>query len=259
MTTQKDLLVAELNIKAVFPVLKVLLKDDPKTAKKFENIQANVVFRAKHEDGYIGANLIFDNGELTIENTPAEKADVMFSFGSVAKMNTFLKGGVALPGIKGFGNFKLLVNFITTLLMLKLMMPEARPKDEHKKYLKVKLALYMVTTALSKLNKSGHKEMNAWTSKQPDRIYQLSVDNTDIAVYLRVKAGKTKAGRGFYKRKRPFVHMKFSSVDAALKVLLKDAPFVEAVDKNYVAIEGSPEYANSINDFMMTIQSLIAG
>lgn len=258
MIEDKDLLVAELNIKAVFPVLKVLLKDDPKTAAKFKNVDANVVFRAKHENDFIGANLIFKEGNLIVEPEPANEGDLIFTFGTVAKMNTFLKGGIALPSIKGFTNFKLLINFITTLLMLKLMMPDARPKDKHKRYLKVKLALYMVSTALSKLNKSGHKEMNSWTSKQPDRIYQLSVNDTDIAVYLRIKAGKTKAGRGLYKRKRPFVHMKFSSVDGALKVLLKDAPFVEAVDKKYVTIEGSPEYANNINDFMMTIQSLIA-
>jgi len=258
MTSKKDLLVAELNIKAVFPVLKVLLKDDPKTTAKFKDVDANVVFRAKHEDGFIGANLIFNMGELLVEPEPVEKGDLIFTFGTVAKMNTFLKGGIALPSIKGFTNFKLLTAFIGTLLKLKLMMPDVRPKDELNKYLKVKLALYMVSTALSKLNKSGHKEMNAWTSKQPDRIYQLSVKDTDIAVYLRVKAGKTKAGRGLYKRKRPFVHMQFDSVDGALKVLLKDAPFVEAVDKKYVTIEGSPEYANSINDFMMTIQSLIA-
>jgi len=142
------------------------------------------------------------------------------------------------------------------LLLMKIMMPDVRPKDKLKRYLKVKLALYMVTTALSKLNKSGDKDMKAWTGRQPDRIYQLSVDGEDIAVYLRVKAGKTKAGRGFYTRKRPFVHMKFGSVDGALKVLLKDVGFVEAVDKQYVAIEGSPEYAANINDFMMRIQAL---
>ena len=115
----------------------------------------------------------------------------------------------------------------------------------------------MVSTALSKLNKSGFKEMLDWTSRQPDRIYQLSVADEDIAVYLRVKAGKTKAGRGFYTRKRPFVHMKFASVDSALKILLKDVGFVEAVDEHHITIEGSPEYANSLNDFMMKVQSLI--
>ena len=114
----------------------------------------------------------------------------------------------------------------------------------------------MVSTALSKLNKSGDPDMQEWTSRQPDRIYQLSVKDTDIAVYLRVKAGKTKAGRGFYTRKRPFVHMKFSGVDGALMVLLKDVEFVEAVDKNHIQIEGSPEYAANLNDFMMRIQVL---
>ena len=205
----------------------------------------------------MGANLVFAEGDLTVEPHPAEKADVMFTFGTVKKMNTFLGGGTVLPSIKGWGNFKLLMNFISTLLMMKLMMPDVRPKDSHKKYLKVKLALYMVSTALSKLNKAGHKEMNAWTGRQPDRIYQLSVEGEDIAVYLRVKAGKTKAGRGLYARKRPFVHMKFASIDSALKILLKDVEFVEAVDQKHIAIEGSPEYANSINDFMMTVQNLI--
>ena len=114
----------------------------------------------------------------------------------------------------------------------------------------------MVSTALSKLNKLGDEKMVAWTSKQPDRIYQLSVDGTDIAAYLRVKAGKTKAGRGFYQRKRPFVHMKFANIDDALKVLLKDVEFVEAVDNKYIEIIGSPEYANMLNDFMMHIQAV---
>ena len=256
MTNNKDLLVAELYIKAVFPVIKVLLKDDPKTAEKFKDTKANIVMRAKHNDGYIGGTLQFDNGELNVAYEPIDNGDIVFTFGNVSKMNTFLMGGIALPSIKGLGKVKLLINFVTTLLMLKLMMPDNRPKDKHKKYLKVKLALYMVTTALSKLNKSGDKDMQAWTSRQPDRIYQLSVEGTDIAVYLRVKAGKTKAGRGFYQRKRPFVHMKFGSIDGALKVLLKDVEFVEAVDKQYVSIEGSPEYAANINDFMMKVQSL---
>lgn len=258
MADNNDLLIAELNIKAVLPVLRILLKEDPKTAEKFKDVNANVILRAKHENEFIGANLIFADGDLTVEPQPAEKGDVMFTFGSVKKMNTFLGGGIALPAIKGgLSNTKLLISFISTLMMLKLMMPNVRPKDAHKKYLKVKLALSMVNTALSKLNKSGHKEMQEWTSRQPDRIYQLSVEGEDIAVYLRVKAGKSKAGPGFYTRKRPFVHMKFASVDSALKILLKDVAFVEAVDQHHITIEGSPEYANSLNDFMMTVQNLI--
>lgn len=258
MSMNKENLAAELYIKAVFPVLKVLLKDDPKTKKRFSNVEASVVIRARYEGGFLGAKLIFNKGELTIEEDPFAAADLVFTFASVKKMNTFLSGGMAIPGIRGFRHIKLLIGFVSMLLKLKLMLPSTRPKDKHLRYLKVKMALYMVSTALSKLNKIGDPEMLEWTERQPDRIYQLSVDDTDIAVYLRVKAGKTKAGRGFYQRKRSFVHMKFSSVDGALKVLLKDLEFVEAVDKQYVSIEGSPEYASNLNDFMMRIQALTA-
>ena len=228
----------------------------PKLQKKFKDVDASVIIRAKHNKSYLGANLQFNNGELQKDEKKLENGDIIFTFGSVKKMNTFLAGGIALPSVKGVTKIKLLTSFISILLMLKLMMPNARPIDKHKKYLKVKLALYMVSTALSKRNKSGDPDMNDWTTRQPDRIYQLSVDDTDIAVYLRVKAGKTKAGRGFYQRKRPFVHMKFHGIDNALKVLLKNAEFVEAVDKHYITIKGSPEYAANLNNFMMRIQSL---
>ncbi len=256
MTTNNDLLVAELYIKAVFPVFKVLLKDDPKTAKNFKDISANVIIRARHNEGYLGAHFTFNKGEITIEEDNLDKGDLIFTFSTVKKMNAFLSGGMALPSIKGLFNFRLLGSFVSMLLLLKLMMPNARPKNELKRYLKVKMALYMVCTALSKLNKSGDPDMLAWTSRQPDRIYQLSVEGTDIATYLRVKAGKTKSGRGFYKRKRPFVHMKFNGIDGALNILLKDVEFVDGVDKNHISIEGSPEYANNLNDYMMRIQAL---
>lgn len=135
-------------------------------------------------------------------------------------------------------------------------MPNVRPKSKDKKYLKVKMAFYMVTTALSQLNKVGYEDMKRWVAKQPDRIYQITVDDTDIAAYLRVKAGKSKAGRGDYKRKRPFVHMKLNGLDGAMAVLLRDVEFVDGVDKGHVTIVGAPEYAAQMNDYMMRIQAL---
>lgn len=258
MTNNNDLLGAELYIKAVFPVFKVLLAEDPATAKRFKDISANVILRARHDGGYLGAKFIFNQGEVTIEEDVSDQGDLIFTFGSVKKMNNFLSGGIALPTIKGIFKIKLLSSFVALLLLLKIMLPNVRPKDEHKRYLKVKMALYMVSTALSKLNKGGDPDMLAWTTRQPDRIYQFSVEGTDIACYLRIKAGKTKAGRGIYKRKRPFVHMKFNGVDGALKILLKDVEFVEGIDMKYITIEGSPEYANNINDFMMRIQALVS-
>ncbi len=253
---EKDILVANLYFQAVFPVMKILLQDHPALAKKFANVQTSVVFKAKTDTGSMGCTLHFDKGNFSIDLNHFESGDIVFSFGSVEKMNTFLKGGTALPKIKGLTKPALLFKVISLLLSLKLMMPNVKPKAPLKKYLKVKMALSMVTLALSKLNRFGYPDMTAWTKNQPDRVYQLSVNDSDIAVYLRVKAGKTKAGKGLYQRKRPFVHMKFGSVDAALKILLREAEFVEGVDKGYVSIEGSPEYASQLNDLMMRVQAL---
>jgi hypothetical protein len=113
------------------------------------------------------------------------------------------------------------------------------------------MTIYMITTALSQYNKGGDPEMVRWTSKQPERIYQMSVDNEDIAAYLRVKAGKTKAGRGFYKKRRPFVHMRFNGIDGALPVILNE------VKNESLRVEGSPEYGRDVGDFMMRIQNMI--
>ena len=253
----KEILVANLYFQAVFPVMKILLQDDPALARKFAKVKNRVVFKAKSGEGeWMGCSLIFDEGTFSLDFEDFSKGDVIFSFSSVEKMNTFLKGGTALPKIKGLTKPALLSKVIALLLSLKLMMPEARPKKPLKKYLKVKMALTMVTLALSKLNRYGYPDMKAWTKNQPDRVYQLSVDNSDIAVYLRVKAGKTKAGKGLYTHRRPFVHMRFGSVEAALKILLREAEFVEGVDKGYVSIEGSPEYAAQLNDLMMRVQAL---
>lgn len=256
MQQDRELLTAELYFKAVFPVMKVLLTDDPAMNKRFKNVDTKVVFKAKNGEDVIGTTLCIKNNDIEFINEPIENPNIALSFSTVGKMNTFLKGGTALPKIKGFRNPIVLFKFISLLLRLKLMMPDAKPKKSMEKYLKVKMALYMATTALSKLNKSGNPDMARWTKLQPDRIYQLSVEGTDIAAYLRVKAGKSKSGRGMYTRKRPFVHMKFGSIDGAISVLLNEVKFVQAVEKKYVSIEGSPEYASNLNDFMMRIQAL---
>ncbi len=253
----KEILVANLYFQAVFPVIKILLQDDPALARKFAKVKSRVVFKAKSGEGeWIGCTLIFDEGAFSLDFEDFSKGDIVFGFSSVEKMNTFLKGGAALPKIKGFTKPILLAKVISLLLSLKLMMPDVMPKAPLKKYLKVKMALSMVTLALSKLNHFDYPDMKAWTKNQPDRVYQLSVNDSDIAVYLRVKAGKTKAGKGLYQRRRPFIHMRFGSVYAALKILLREAEFVEGVDKGYVSIEGSPEYAAQLNDLMMRVQAL---
>jgi len=261
----REVLRTRLFLRAALPTVKVLFEDDPATAKRFKGVNAVVQFVARNQPRAVGAYLWFEDGAVRVEqgfwdaDGMGREPDITFTFASLQKLNDFFAGKTVLPGIKGFGRPGLLAKVVQLLLALKLMLPSAQPKDPAKRRLKLKLTLYMITTALSQYNKGGDPEMERWTSKQPDRIYQFSVEPEGIAAYLRVRGGKTKAGRGVYERRRPFVHMRFHGVDGALAVMNKEVDFVDGVGKGMVRIDGSPEYAANLNDFMMRVQALLTG
>ncbi len=269
----RQLLRARLFLRAALPIARVLLEDDPGIKKRFEGVRARVQFVAKGGQEPIGAYLVFgEPAESPDEAAPAtpsagfrveqgfcERPDITFTFGSVEKLNNFFAGKTVLPSIKGLRKLGLLAKVFGLLLALKLMLPNARPKDPAKRRLKVKMTIYMITTALSQYNQGGDPEMANWTSKQPDRIYQMLVEPEGIGAYLRVRGGLSKAGRGVYARRRPFVLMRFYGVDGALAVMNKEVGFIDGVAKGFVRIEGSPEYAANLNDFMMRVQGLLTG
>lgn len=254
----KDALVARIIFKAVLPVIKVLIEDHPKFRKRFENIVGTVQFVANDGGQKVGAYIKFDNLNFETGTEVLENPDITFEFSSLSKLNSFFKGKIVLPKIRGIKNFGLLWRVFSVLLYMKILMPEAKPKTPLDAKMKVKMTLYMVSTALSQLNKAGDPEMVKWTTKQPERIYQWSVDNEDIACWLKVKAGQTKAGRGFYTLRKPFVHMKFPSVDSALPVISNSVDTVQAIAQGLVIVEGSPEYAGKLGDFMLKIAELMA-
>lgn len=269
--TAQDLLIAKLFIKAAFPVFKVVINDDPAFKKKWENVKAIVQFRAKDDAGDLVCYLDFDNEgkteDLDVKVTMAEyegKPDIELTFASVHQMVVMLKGGNALPDIGSVLKCvvkkpKLTINTFMTLLKLKLMLPSAKLPNDLAKYMKVKLSLYMITTALSTANKMGWEGICNWT-KQPDRIYQFVVGDLDkpqLACYLRVKAGNSKAGRGVYTRKNPFVMFHFLSVDGALNVLGNLKPFVKSVEDKDVEVIGAPEYGVQLNDIMAVLQDML--
>jgi hypothetical protein len=256
MTTERELLAARIFLRAVLPVIKVLLEDDSAVKKKFGDVSAKIQFAAGPDGNKTGAALVFDKGAFRVEQGIISEPDIAFSFKTVAKMNGFFAGKPVIPKIKGITKAGLLIKVFGLLLGLKILMPNSNPKDPEKRRLKVKMTFYMITTALSQYNKGGDPEMVKWTGKQPERIYQITVDS-NIAAYLRVKAGKTKAGRGIYTKRRPFVHMKFNGVEGAYPIIMNEVDMVTAVKKGYLAIEGSPEYGGNIGDFMVRIQNLI--
>jgi hypothetical protein len=269
----RQLLRARLFLRAALPIARVLLEDDPGIKKRFEGVRARVQFVAKGTPEPIGAYLVFGeppaSPDETTDGSPSagfrieqgfcERPDITFTFGSVQKLNDFFAGKTVLPGVKGLHRVGLLAKVFGLLLALKLMLPNAQPKDPAKRRLKVKMTIYMITTALSQYNQGGDPEMTSWTSKQPDRVYQMLVEPEGIGAYLRVRGGLSKAGRGVYARRRPFVMMRFYGVDAALAVMNKEVGFIDGVGKGFVRIEGSPEYAANLNDFMMRVQALLTG
>lgn len=258
----RDILVARLFFRAAFPVMKVPLQDDPKMKARFADVAGIVQFRAGGGDNPLGCWLEFERGEFRAVEGLHENPDLTLAFPSVKKLNAMLTGGIALPRIRGgLKNPGLLVKTLVLLMSLTLMMPTKRPKDPLKQFLKVKMSLFMITTALSVYNKIHGGEMAEWTAHQPDRIYQFTVESGNpeerIAAYLRVKAGRSKAGRGTYQRRRPFVHFRFRGVAGALPVLLKDVEFVESVERGFAQVDGSPEYAAQLNDFMGQLQGML--
>ncbi len=262
-----DTLTATLFFNAAFPVMKVLLSDDPKTSSSFSDGRGKVRFAYSFPADAAGATrnlrgvtLVFDRGILEVVQDLLPDPNLSIVFPSVQAMNALLRGGFAIPSIRGLRNLGLLLKVLGLLMGLKLMGPGVKPKDEIKKHLKVKMSLYMIMTALSRYNKAGVQAMRTWTAGQPDRIYQFSVEpyaDSGIAAWLRVKAGNSKAGRGIYARRSPFVHFRFNGVDGALAVLGKEVGFVEGVEKGLVRVDGSPEYAANLNDFMAVLQDIL--
>ncbi len=256
MATENELLTSRIILRAMLPVMKLIVEDDPKMRKRFEGVSARIQFSADNNGEKIGAYLVFDNGKLEVEQGICDNPTIAFSFNTVAKMNALFTGKMVIPKIKGITKFCLLLKVFSLLLAMKIMMPNVRPSDPAKKKMKVKMAFYMITTALSQYNKGGNPEMVKWTTKQPERIYQITVDG-DIAAYLRLKAGNTKAGRGVYTKRRPFVHMRFNGVDGAFPVVMNDVDMVAAMRNGYLTVEGSPEYARDLGDFMVRIQAMV--
>lgn len=141
-----ELMTAKLFFNAAFPTMQVLLDDDPKLNKKFEHFKGIVQFGAKNDDELFCCHLIFNEGKVKVVQGPAEKADLALTFSSIEKMNALLKGGLAMPAIKG--KLSMLPNVLSLLMGLKIMTkPNDKLKDDTEKALKVKCSLYMITRA----------------------------------------------------------------------------------------------------------------
>lgn len=289
--SQKDVLTAKLFLKAAFPAMRVPLEENPKYVKKFEKLNMIVEFKAEDEENPLAVHMVFLTEEKANEIAEGRRFKVhdgvyegafgddlpviKMHFKTIESLLGVFKGNTPLdmlgiiPSVfknlfkKGF------FAFLFLMLELMKMMPDFVPGDDkpHDQYMKVKMSLYMITTAMSQANKLGYEPMAKWTEKQTDRIYQFKVGATivdgkeiypEFGAYLRVKGGKSKAGRGIYKRKSPFVLLEFPNPSGCVDVLSGKYVFVEAVSKGCVTIIGAGDsYAVSFNDRMIDIQNMM--
>ena len=303
---ENDVLAAKIYFTAAFPAMNIPLTEDPKQVKKFEKLNAVVEFKANDDQNPIACHIVFltENKVNELNEKALAEAEnpddvkllkrfkvyqgeydgrfndfaehVKLEFKSIKSLLGVFKGnsplemlGIVMPLIKNITK-KAMLPFLFLMLSLTKMMPNNNPTDKEpwEQYLKVKMSLYMITTAMSRANKMGWEPMTNWTAKQTDRIYQFHVGATydkngkeiypPIYAYLRVKAGKTKAGRGEYTRKRPFVLFDFTNPDGCLAVLSGRYEFVEAATRGCVAIVGAGDsYAVQFNNLMTKLQNML--
>ncbi len=249
---------AILLMKAALPLTKVLVEEKPEIAWIYKKWNKAIQFRVEGDED-LCCHIAFVDGVISFSEKKHPAPDIEFLFKDSASFVALMTGKPALPKIKGLlRNFPTLLGFLPLMLGLTLLMPNKLPKDPKGRALKIKLLLYFISVALSKLNKAGDEEMRKFTKNMPDRIFQWSVEQGGPAVYLRIKHGRTKAGKGLYTRRKPFVHMRFSSIDSAFEVLTGQIDNVVAMKEGKLVVEGSPEHGKDISGIMKNIEKMIS-
>lgn len=254
----QEKLKAILLMRAALPLTKTLLEEKPELARKYAGWNRVIQFQVQ-DDPELACHLQFVDGKLeyVVGRHPGPQID--FVFKTPAAFNALMTGKFALPKIRGaVKNFGTLVGFLPLMLGLTLLLPTKLPEEPEKRALKVRMLLYFTSVALSLLNRHGHEGMREFTKNMPDRIFQWSVQSGEPAAYLRISKGRTKAGKGIYGRRRPFVHMIFSSMDAAYLVLTSQVDNNEAMRDGLLVVDGSPEHGKDISTIMKNIESMIA-
>ncbi len=256
-------------LNAVLPLVKVIATDVPSLAKKFETMHAVFQVSAldpESHDGKVATHFTVNDGEWVVcADKVATNAFVDLEFKNLEAMNAFFKGKIGpatLPKMKGALKYpKVFAALLMTLLkMSSLLTAKAAPEKEEDKVLMVKCFFYLLSSGISTLNKQGHEAIHDWTSKSPDRVYAWAVDNhPEVSAYLRIKAGKSRSGRGTYKRAMPFFTMRFDSLDSALGILLSTDDMLESTKKGKLIMDGAPEFGAQLGDYMLTVAAYAQG
>ena len=262
--TQEALYSNKIFLNAALPLVKVIANDVPSLKKKFENAHAVIQVSCldpEAEGGKRGMHFVVNSGEWLVHTCLTKDPHIELEFKSVENLNDFFKGKITpagIPKIRGIKYAGTLVSFVMVLLkMANLLGATEAPKDEATKELLVKCYFYLLSSGISQLNKMGHPGIKDWTSKSPDRVYAFAVDNyPQVSAFIRIKAGKSRAGRGEYKRAMPFFTLRFNNLDSALGILMSTDDMLEATKAGRLIMDGGPEFGAQIGGFMLEIGDL---
>jgi len=248
---------AGLFLHAVIPLLDVVVAERGLPRWLFARTRAAVQFEVAGGDA---VHLELDHGAGSAHRGRHPSPDVTLAFADAPALNRFLSGRGGFPSVRGLFPRPVLAAKVLALLgALRLMQPELRLSDAADRALRVKLLLFMATRGLSQLNRMGHPGVRRFAEASPERVYQWTVRENGTAAYLRVSGGRTRAGRGAYAHRAPFVHFVFPTVDAADRVLTRAAGPMEAVERGWIATEGSPEYSRSIGRLLQEMDNILQG
>ncbi len=246
-------------LNAALPLLKVLAEEKPKLRKAFAGKNGIVQVSAVGEQK-VGTHFVVHNGELSVVCGLAENPTIELEFSSLASLNAFFSGASKkLPRIKGALRAPglLIATFRALLAMAAALTAKEPPAAASERALLVKLYFYLLSSGISQLNKAGHPAVKKWTTQSPDRVYAWSVQGRpDLAAYLRIKAGNSRAARGVYERSKPFFTMSFDSPESALGILLEKDDMIAATVEGRLTLLGAPEYGAMLGEYMLRVGSL---
>ncbi|MCM1991186.1 hypothetical protein [Oceanirhabdus seepicola] len=254
----EELYANKIFLNAVLPLLKVIVEKKENLSKKFNNKNVLIQISAKDSDGKVGTHYKVEDGLWTVVKGITPSPDIELEFKSIPALNNFFRGkSKKLPKIRGFKNIGLLISTFKALItMSNLLGATSPPKDTQEKDLLAQLYFYLLSSGISQLNKAGHPEVSKWVKRSPDRVYAWVIEGKpELSAYIRIKAGKSKASRGIYKRSKPFFTMHFDSVDSALGILLETDNLIESTISEKLVMEGAPEFGAQLGEYMTLVGS----
>ena len=249
-----ELLKANIYLYATIPLLEEIVKDIPQKAAMFKNWNCVLQFSIKDTD--LAAYITFQKGNLNFERGCHKSPTITLTFNDLTSFNNTIGGAKpSIPKISGFWHIIILLKTISLLKSLTILLPDTEFTDPDRKKLKVKLLLYLVTSALEQLS-HGDDYIQRVTLGTNNKTIQWLVKPDGPAAYLVINKSHIKAYRGISKT-RPFSTIEFRNINAAYDMLTGKIGIIQGTIMNYVNNKGSAEYAMKAAQMMKRVEDIL--